>query len=43
MATIIPNPVISPMSGDNTMKMSVIVQPLGTIAANPALATAAPA
>ena len=31
------------MSGDRTMKMSVLVQPLGMIAAKPALATAAPA
>ena len=31
------------MSGDRTMKMSVLVQPAGTIAAKPAFATAAPA
>ncbi len=43
MAVIIVRPVISPIRGDSTMKMSVNVQPLGMIAAKPALATAAPA
>ena len=32
-----------PISGDRKMKMIVKVQPVGTNAANPAFATAAPA
>src|SRR5262249_1229986 len=37
------SPRAMPMSGDSTMKMSVLVQPLGSTAAHPARATAAPA
>ena len=43
IAVISTSPTTRPMSGDRTMKMSVLVQPLGMIAANPAFATAAPA
>ncbi len=36
-------PSTKPMPGASTMKMSVLVQPAGMIAARPALAIAAPA
>lgn len=42
MAAMRLRPTMSPITGDTTMKMIVIVQPDGMIAANPALATAAP-
>jgi hypothetical protein len=38
-----PRPTIIPTSGEMTMKMSVLYQPLRMMAAKPALATAAPA
>ena len=41
--TIRPYPTIRPMSGDTTMKISVLVQPEAMMAAKPAFATAAPA
>ena len=37
------SPSTRPMPGASTMKSSVLVQPDATIAAGPALATAAPA
>src|SRR5262249_12403173 len=43
IATINVRPAVRPMSGERKMKMIVLVQPLGTMAANPAFATAAPA
>ena len=43
IAVIRPSPTTRPMSGDRKMKMSVLVQPPGMIAAKPAFATAAPA
>jgi hypothetical protein len=43
MAVMISRPSNRPISGERTMKISVLVQPLGIIAPKPALATAAPA
>ncbi len=42
-ATVSSSASMNPITGATTMKMSVLVQPLAMIAANPAFATAAPA
>ncbi len=42
-ATVSSSASMNPITGATTMKISVLVQPLAMIAANPAFATAAPA